>query len=217
MTDEEKVIRALGFLGPSTIDEVADFIEEDQEDVEIDVESCVEDGLVQRGGLLDGWRLSLTRAGERLFSDLRPERYKVFIVHGHDHVAVRMVESFLRNEFEEQLEVTVLMDKPDRGTESLYEKFRRHADDVDIAILLATGDDVASPVAHPERTVSQPRPNVIWEAGRFSERLGDERVFLLSAPKVTMPSNINGAMWISLDDDWRFLFSRNLRNLLEEM
>lgn len=217
MTGEEEVIRALGLFGPSTLAELAEYLEEDAEDIEFDLEECIDDGLVERGVLFNGWHHSLTRAGERLYAALPADKYTVFIVHGHDHAAVRELESFLRSEFDEEFEVVVLMDKPDRGMESLYDKFRRHAEEVDIAILVATGDDVASSISSPDRTVRQPRPNVIWEAGRFSERLGDERVFLLRAPNVSMPSNTAGAMWTPLNGDWRHKLGRNLRHLLKEM
>jgi predicted nucleotide-binding protein len=93
-------------------------------------------------------------------------------------------------------EVVILHEQANKGR-TLIEKFEQHAATAGNAVILLTADDVGGPEGkdlHPRA-----RQNVVFEMGFFYGRLGRERVAVLYEPTVEKPSDIDGIVYIQLD------------------
>ena len=119
---------------------------------------------------------------------------KIFIVHGHDHLAKLELESFLRDIGLEP----VILHKMDGGGLTIIEKFERFAEECDFAFVILSPDD---PLAEFNRhnAESRARPNVVMELGYFIGRIGRGRVAILRKEKVEIHSDILGVEYISID------------------
>jgi predicted nucleotide-binding protein len=131
----------------------------------------------------------------------------VFIVHGHDGETKVMVARFLAELLGRQ--PLILHEQPDRER-TIIEKFEDHAAQAACAIVLLTGDDEGGPVGGTGRP--RARQNVVLELGYFLGRLGRDRVVILYEPNVELPSDINGVLYVKLDDQgaWRNSVAREL-------
>lgn len=138
----------------------------------------------------------------------RAQRDDVFIVHGHDGKTKVEVARFLTALLGRQ--PLILHEQPDRGR-TIIEKFEDHAAQAACAVVLLTGDDKGGPAGG----AGQPRArqNVVLELGYFLGRLGRRRVVILYEPNVELPSDINGVLYVKLDNQgvWRNLVARELR------
>jgi len=130
-----------------------------------------------------------------------PDSRRIFVVHGHDHGIKETVARFLGKL---NLEPVILHEQADQG-KTLIEKFVAHAADVHCAVVILTADDTASPKATPEQKELRARQNVILELGFFVGKLGRDRTFALVEKGVTLPSDIHGVVYITLDngEEWR--------------
>lgn len=140
---------------------------------------------------------------------------RVFIVHGHDEALKNEVERFLHDV---GLQPVVLHRQPDQG-QTVIEKFEQHGD-VGYAIVLLTPDDLAFSVSQRELPEAQrpaelrARPNVLFEFGYFVGRLGRSRVCCLHKGGVSIPSDLNGLVYKSVNDSFEsqaFALARELR------
>jgi len=135
----------------------------------------------------------------------------IFVVHGRSEATKLAVHGFLRDVAE--LESVVLHDQPSQGR-TIIEKFEDYAERAAFAVVLLTGDDHA-------RTASQgdgepelrARQNVVFELGFFFGALGRHRVAVLYEPGVELPSDIDGLIYIPLDDGggWKLLLAKELK------
>ncbi|WP_411953785.1 TIR domain-containing protein [Alkalibacillus sp. S2W] len=98
----------------------------------------------------------------------------VFIIHGHDEGKARELESILSKDF--KLTPYILNDLPDKGAVSLINKFEHYANDCSYAFAIFTPDDV---VENNGKSYLQARPNVVFELGWFSAKLGRNNVCIL--------------------------------------
>ena len=134
-----------------------------------------------------------------------------FIVHGHDHAAVKDLQSWLglNTRFERAI---ILADEP-AASVSLIEKFESSAAVSDAVFVLLTRDDRAVSQAELTSTSAEPsaptpsaklryraRQNVIFEAGYFLGRFGREygRVFLLYQGDLELPTDMAGMVFIDI-------------------
>lgn len=116
----------------------------------------------------------------------------VFIIHGHDSVAVLELKEFLRKI---GLNPIVLSDQPSLNL-SIIEKFEKYAGQCVFAISLLTPDDKQASdldAANKYRA----RQNVIMELGWFMGKLGRAGVMLLHKGDVELPSDITGVVYVS--------------------
>lgn len=126
---------------------------------------------------------------------------KVFIVHGHDEEAKLKVELFIRKL---SLEPIVLSDKANEG-KTIIEKLEKYTD-VDFGIVLYTPCDKTT------EGKSRARQNVILEHGFLMSKLGRSRVCALMKGDVEKPSDIDGIVYISMDNNnWEFDVVRELK------
>jgi predicted nucleotide-binding protein len=131
---------------------------------------------------------------------------RVFIVHGHDDGTLEGVARFL-----ERLgfEPVILREQANKGR-TIITKFREEAAQVGFAIVLMTPDD------HGGKAGSETRPrarqNVVFELGFFIGALGPERVAALVKGNVERPSDLDGVVYISLDQShWKAALGKELQ------
>jgi hypothetical protein len=125
---------------------------------------------------------------------------KIFLVHGHAEELRQTAAAFLRAI---GLDVVILHEQANQG-QTIIEKFERHSD-VRFAVVLLTPDDVGASVRHPEKTRHRARQNVILELGYFLAKLGRNKVCCLYVDGVELPSDYDGVLYVSYDQDgaWR--------------
>jgi predicted nucleotide-binding protein len=140
----------------------------------------------------------------------------VFIVHGHDDGTKTEVALLLRTAGDHP--VTILHDKANQGR-TLIEKFEDHADEAAYAVVILTADDIGAPRPAQEEDLNietlkfRGRQNVVFEMGFFFGALGRRRTAVLYEEGIELPSDINGLVYIPLDDGgvWRYLLVKELR------
>jgi len=124
---------------------------------------------------------------------------KVFIVHGHDGAPRAEVARFI-----EKLgfEAIILHERPNKGR-ALITKFREEAAGVGFAVVLMTPDDLGKA----EKAVDlrpRARQNVVFELAFCIGKLGPERVAALVKGDIELPSDYDGVVYISFDnEDWQ--------------
>ncbi|MBE1596734.1 MULTISPECIES: TIR domain-containing protein [Streptomyces] len=119
----------------------------------------------------------------------------VFIVHGHEELALKTVERILTQDF--GVAVRILKEQAGGGM-TLIEKFEHAATEVDYAIVLLTADDF---VRNGDEEYWQPRPNVLFELGWFCGRLGRDRVCLLAQRGLRILSDMRGVICHEFTND----------------
>jgi predicted nucleotide-binding protein len=133
----------------------------------------------------------------------------IFVVHGRDRAllseTVRMLERASSRE------VIVLHEQPNAGR-TILEKFEAHAASASYAVVLLTGDDVGGVAG--KTTSPRGRQNVIFELGFFFGKLGRDRVAVLLGSGVEQPSDINGLLYIPVDEAgaWKYRLGRELQS-----
>lgn len=164
---------------------------------------------------------------EELRSAKRPDAKKsgppdsVFLVHGHDSVAVSDVEVHLT-----ELGVkTFILSRVGGAAQSLLQKFLESAADAKFAIVILSADDLgASRIQYDAEGVAdralqfRARQNVILELGFFYGLLGWENVFVLYRPpdkvypNFERPSDIDGVVFDLMDSTgtWRDSLAQKL-------
>jgi len=133
---------------------------------------------------------------------------RIFLVHGHDEVALLETARFLEKLGQEPI---ILREQSDRGL-TIIEKFESYAD-VTYAVVLLTQDDHGGiSTATSVEQNPRPRQNVIFELGFFIGRLGRNRVCALYRPGVEIPSNYVGVLYQEYDDNggWCLKLAREL-------
>lgn len=133
---------------------------------------------------------------------------KVFVVHGHDEKHKQLVARFLEGM---HLKPIILHEQVSAGL-TLIEKIETHSD-VGFAIVIATHDDIGFSKKTPEKHEPRARQNVIWEWGYFVGLLGRNRVCALHDGAVNLPSDLQGLVWVPLDDNegWKLKVYKELR------
>jgi len=134
---------------------------------------------------------------------------KIFVIHGHDKSTCDAVARFLTKL---SLKPMILHEHPNEGR-TIIEKFENYAD-VRFAVVLLTPDDkgtAAQTIA--DELKPRARQNVIFEFGYFIGKLGRKRVCALVKDDIEKPSDLNGILYIVLDDGdgWRIQLLKELK------
>lgn len=135
---------------------------------------------------------------------------RVFVVHGRAENEKSEVAHWLRSI---GLEPVILHERPNAGR-TIIEKFSEEAAGVGYAVVLATGDDEAQLRGQSGNDLElRPRPNVVLELGFFLGKLGRDKVAVLRAPGVELPSDYHGVLYIELDSAgmWKNELARELK------
>ncbi len=166
--------------------------------------------LTKLAGLIELLRTEVELRDEGVVKqEQNPTGHRIFLVHGHDELALQETARFL-----EKLEqdVIILREQPNRGR-TLIEKFEEYAD-VGFAIVLLTSDDRGGPAgAAYDEQKPRARQNVLFELGYFIGRLGRNRVCALYRPGVEIPSDYSGVLYQEFDvkGGWRLELARELK------
>lgn len=178
-----------------------------------ELDELADEGLVDK----QGRRYYVTAAGEEEYEEAsRPPR--VFLVHGHDHRLLYECKALIEREFKDDTgDVIVLEEQASRGSESLFDKFKRHAPKPgDLAVALLTADDVGGE-DRPRRDLHpRARQNVILELGYCYGVIGRERTWVLLEQSVEQPSDILGSMYIAAEGNWKMTLRDGIREVLDE-
>lgn len=135
------------------------------------------------------------------------EKKKVFIVHGHKEQIKKEISRYVKS-----LGFTpIVLKEQINGGLSLLDKFEKVAEEVSFAIVLYTCCDKGGK-AGSKRYNPRARQNVVFEHGFFEAKLGSARVFIICENGVELPSDINGKMYIPVNDEWKKELKKELIN-----
>jgi predicted nucleotide-binding protein len=141
-------------------------------------------------------------------SEASPTGHRIFLVHGHDKLALHETARFLEKL---KQDVLVLREQPNEG-QTIVEKFEDYSD-VGFAVVLLTPDDRGGAAASVDPQRPRARQNVIFELGYFIGRLGRNRVCALYRTGVEIPSDYAGVLYVELDDRgaWKLELAKELK------
>ena len=133
---------------------------------------------------------------------------EVFVVHGKDDGAKETVARFLTKL---GLEPVILHEQPNQ-CRTIIEKFEQYAQ-VGFAIVLLTPDDTGAARDQCGNSQLRARQNVIFELGFFIGKLGRDRTCALRKADVEIPSDYEGVLYITMDDQeaWKLQLVRELK------
>ena len=129
------------------------------------------------------------------FPSIPPVGKHVFIVHGHDEVNTLRLKNLLQDHFD--LSPIIMKNEPGKS-QALLAKFEQAASICVLAFVLITPDDEIKNHGQP---FYQARPNVIFEAGWFTGRLGIPHVCLLLKNGSSVHSDIDGISRIHFQEN----------------
>ena len=134
---------------------------------------------------------------------------RVFIVHGHEDSIKNSVARFVEKL---GLKAIILHEQANEGR-TIIEKFEKHACNSGFAIVLCTPDDVGYPKDHQKDACARARQNVILELGFFCGSLGRNRVCVLHAEGIEIPTDYLGVIYIPLDQaaTWQLQLAKELK------
>lgn len=135
--------------------------------------------------------------GRRSYSSGIPSTKKVFIVHGHDELNWRRLQSLLIEPPYKAHAIEPMVIREQAGqSKPILQKFEDAAAEACYAIAIFTPDDMIR-VKYSGAQHEQARPNVIFEAGWFVGRLGPSRVLLLVKQGTQLHSDFDGVSRIN--------------------
>jgi len=131
--------------------------------------------------------------------DGRTRNLRTFIVHGRDRKTVLELKDFLQNRLE--YDEPIILDQLASRGRTLIEKFEFYAEQIDVAFVLLTPDDVGQ-LPESDTPQHRARQNVVFELGYFVARLGrlNGTVIVLVKGAVELPSDIKGLIYIDITD-----------------
>lgn len=133
----------------------------------------------------------------------------VFVVHGHDDLSkietARFVESL-------GLTATILHEQTN-SSQTIIDKFERHAAEAVFAVVLLTPDDVGYAKDSPNAAKYRARQNVVFELGYFCATLSREKVCVLYKEGVEIPNDFAGVVYTPMDNAgaWKLSLARELK------
>lgn len=131
----------------------------------------------------------------------------IFIVHGRDEAALATLARFL--EHVTKRTPVILHEQANEG-HTIIEKFEKHAGRARYAVILATADDEGR-LRNTAELRPRARQNVVFEWGFFVAKLGRANVALLHPPGLEKPSDLDGLVYIQLDDGvWKQKLAKEL-------
>ncbi|PLY08389.1 MAG: DNA-binding protein [Arcobacter sp.] len=132
---------------------------------------------------------------------------KVFIVHGHDELAISQVSDIVRKL---NLEPIVLRDQVSRSN-TVIEKIEAHTEDIGFAVVLYTECDWGG--KEKDDLQRRARQNVVLEHGYLMAKIGRENTFPLVKGRVETPGDISGVLYEKMDEHgaWRYKLADELK------
>ena len=135
-----------------------------------------------------------------VYDNMKPDRTKIFIVHGHDSALKNEVARLIEKQ---HIEAIILSEQSNLGR-TIIEKIENYSN-VGVAICLFTNDDVGCEKAHKDENGNyivnlRARQNVVFEAGYFIGRLGRKNVIIVAEQGVELPSDMQGLVYTDKSD-----------------
>ncbi|WP_096271304.1 TIR domain-containing protein [Paucisalibacillus globulus] len=139
---------------------------------------------------------------------IKVDKTKVFIVHGHDDLAKTEVALFINRL---GFEPIILHEQASSGM-TIIEKIEAYSN-VGFGIVLYTPCDVGSKKDEQE-LLPRARQNVVFEHGFLMGKIGRDNVCALVKDNVETPNDISGVVYIPLDTHkaWHIAVAKELRN-----
>ena len=129
----------------------------------------------------------------------------IFIVHGHDDLAINEVKVFL---LEIGFNPIVLREQPNEG-QTIIEKIEKYTN-VGFGIVLYTPCDEGKAKEQAEYR-NRARQNVVFEHGYFCAKLGRNHVCALVKGDLEIPGDLGGVVYTPMSSDWKFKVAKELR------
>lgn len=147
---------------------------------------------------------------ESITDDIDVNMNKIFIVYGHDELALEQVIGFIKDI---KLEPIVLKNQANLGN-TIIEKIEEYSD-VGFAIVLYTPCDIGASINDKDNMKNRARQNVVFEHGYLIGKLGRKNVCALVKGDIEKPNDISGLVYIELDNQkaWRFNIARDMKKL----
>ncbi|GAB6168814.1 hypothetical protein JCM1393_12740 [Clostridium carnis] len=147
---------------------------------------------------------------ESITDDIDVNMNKIFIVHGHDELALEQVIGFIKDI---KLEPIVLKNQASLGN-TIIEKIEEYSD-VGFAIVLYTPCDIGASIIDKDNMKNRARQNVVFEHGYLIGKLGRKNVCALVKGDIEKPNDISGLVYIEFDNQkaWRFNIARDMKKL----
>lgn len=150
--------------------------------------------------------------GQDVTHDILPtvlaQSSKVFVVHGHANPPKEAVALLLT-----QLGLQpIILDNEAKKGRTIIEQFEQHSD-VGFAVGIMTADDEGHRKGKPSENKARARQNVIFELGYLFKTPGRERVAVLYEKDVEKPSDMDGILYILLDEkgEWRGKLAKEIK------
>lgn len=134
---------------------------------------------------------------------------KVFIVHGHDELALEKTARFIAKF---NINPIILHEQVNAG-KTIIEKIEEYSN-VDFGIVLYTPCDIGTKKGSEENDLrDRARQNVIFEHGYLIGKLGRKNVCAIVKGDIELPNDISGIVYINMDDEnaWRFKLASELK------
>lgn len=134
---------------------------------------------------------------------------KVFIVHGHDELAVQEMARTLEKW---GFEAIILHEQADQGL-TIIEKIEKYTD-VDYAVVLYTECDYGRAKEEAkEKERFRARQNVVFEHGYLISKLHRDHVCALVKGNVETPGDISGVVYVAMDSNgaWKMQLAKNMK------
>lgn len=134
---------------------------------------------------------------------------KVFIVHGHDELAIQEMARTLEKW---GFEAIILHEQADQGL-TIIEKIEKYTD-VDYAVVLYTECDYGRAKETPkENEKFRARQNVVFEHGYLISKLHRDHVCALVKGDVETPGDISGVVYVDMDSNgaWKMQLAKNMK------
>jgi predicted nucleotide-binding protein len=137
-------------------------------------------------------------------NNLKIDKSKVFVVHGHDSGLMNEIARFIEKlDFE-----PIILDEQVSNGMSILDKIEKYSN-VGFAIVLYTECDIGG--KDKETLQSRARQNVVFEHGYLNARIGRENVVVLIKGDVEKPNDISGLVYIKTSDNWKIKLSREMQ------
>lgn len=151
----------------------------------------------------------LNSKNETMYTKVKKDKSKVFIVHGRDNETKQEVARFIEKI---GLEPVILHEQSNSGM-TIIEKIEKYTD-VGFGIVLYTPCDKGYEKDNPEEIKSRARQNVIFEHGFLISKLGRDNVCALVKDDIEKPNDISGILYIIFDTNggWKMQLAKEMKS-----
>jgi predicted nucleotide-binding protein len=143
----------------------------------------------------------------KIANEIKIDKSKVFIVHGHDELVKVEVARFIEKlGFE-----PIILHEQASSSKTVIEKIETYSG-VGFGVVLYTPCDLGGKNIDPPKLQGRARQNVVFEHGYLIGKLGRGNVCQLVKGNVETPTDISGIVYVSIDSgNWQIELAKELR------